>query len=200
MYASEFGYKIKLLATAKKLNNQLEYHVYPTLIPNEHPLASVNNDQLSSMGYIDADGLDTNLLLVAEDREYTVIDDKLGILAHSLLASQDKTYDYRLGNSPDQSSYHFISGVGGDSTTADDADLELGGDDFELEWKGYVDTSVAGVIVEKENSYGIEVTGAGAIRGYVRYIEGTTTFYPDADAETSSVDGMAYHSDGKLPE
>lgn len=43
-YASQFGYKIKLLATAKKHNDELEYHVHPTLIPNTHPLASVSNE------------------------------------------------------------------------------------------------------------------------------------------------------------
>jgi len=40
-YASEFGYKIKLLAIAKKDENELEVRVHPTLLPNEHLLASV---------------------------------------------------------------------------------------------------------------------------------------------------------------
>lgn len=43
-YASQFGYKVKLLATAKKTDNNLEFHVHPTLIPNNHPIASVNNE------------------------------------------------------------------------------------------------------------------------------------------------------------
>ncbi|WIF93960.1 homoserine dehydrogenase [Caminicella sporogenes] len=43
-YASELGYKIKLLATAKKYGNNLELNVHPALIPNKHPLASVNNE------------------------------------------------------------------------------------------------------------------------------------------------------------
>ncbi len=43
-YASQFGYKIKLLATAKKTGNHLEFHVHPTLIPDSHPLASVSNE------------------------------------------------------------------------------------------------------------------------------------------------------------
>lgn len=43
-YASQFGYKIKLLATAKKTGNKLEYDVHPTLIPVSHPLASVSNE------------------------------------------------------------------------------------------------------------------------------------------------------------
>lgn len=43
-YASQFGYKIKLLSTAKKHDDKLEFHVHPTLIPSIHPLASVNNE------------------------------------------------------------------------------------------------------------------------------------------------------------
>ncbi|MCG8481838.1 MAG: homoserine dehydrogenase, partial [Clostridia bacterium] len=43
-YASQFGYKIKLLSTAKKHNDELEFHVHPTLIPSTHPLASVSNE------------------------------------------------------------------------------------------------------------------------------------------------------------
>ena len=40
-YASEFGYKIKLLAIAKKDDNELEVRVHPTLVPKEHLLSSV---------------------------------------------------------------------------------------------------------------------------------------------------------------
>ncbi len=43
-YASELGYKIKLLASAKKYDKKLALQVHPALISNEHPLASVNNE------------------------------------------------------------------------------------------------------------------------------------------------------------
>ncbi|WP_129596175.1 homoserine dehydrogenase [Anaerophilus nitritogenes] len=43
-YATQLDYRIKLFATAKKMDNQLEFYVYPTLIPNNHPLASVNDE------------------------------------------------------------------------------------------------------------------------------------------------------------
>jgi len=42
--AKERGCKIKLIASAKMINSKLEYSVKPTLIPNEHPLAGVNNE------------------------------------------------------------------------------------------------------------------------------------------------------------
>lgn len=42
--ADQFGYKIKLLATARRVGNQLECHVQPAFVPKDHPLASVSNE------------------------------------------------------------------------------------------------------------------------------------------------------------
>ncbi|OGX17241.1 MAG: homoserine dehydrogenase [Omnitrophica WOR_2 bacterium RBG_13_44_8b] len=41
-YASELGFEIKLLAIAKKVDDELEVRVHPTLIPKKHLLASVS--------------------------------------------------------------------------------------------------------------------------------------------------------------
>ncbi len=41
-YASGIGYAIKLLAVAKQNEGKLEVHVYPTMLPKEHALASVS--------------------------------------------------------------------------------------------------------------------------------------------------------------
>lgn len=41
-YAFDMGYVIKLLAIVKNLKNEVEARVHPTLIPKDHPLASVN--------------------------------------------------------------------------------------------------------------------------------------------------------------
>lgn len=43
-YASQLGYTIKLLAKAKRQDNELEIHVHPALVSDHHPLASVNNE------------------------------------------------------------------------------------------------------------------------------------------------------------
>jgi len=43
-YATELGYKIKLLAVSKRNEDGLEIYVYPALVPNEHPLAAINNE------------------------------------------------------------------------------------------------------------------------------------------------------------
>lgn len=43
-FALQFGYKIKLLAMAKRYRDTLECHVQPAMIPTNHPLATVNNE------------------------------------------------------------------------------------------------------------------------------------------------------------
>jgi len=42
-YAAELGYTLKLLAIGKRRDDELELRVHPTLLPNEHPLASVHD-------------------------------------------------------------------------------------------------------------------------------------------------------------
>ncbi|MEA3424421.1 MAG: homoserine dehydrogenase [Bacillota bacterium] len=43
-YGNELGYNIKLLAIAERSNEHVELSVEPTLIPVDHPIASVNNE------------------------------------------------------------------------------------------------------------------------------------------------------------
>ena len=55
-YASGFGYVIKLLAIAKKMNRELELRVHPTLVPRRHPLASVCSNFNAVLIYADMVG------------------------------------------------------------------------------------------------------------------------------------------------
>ncbi len=43
-FAANFGYVIKLLAISKKQGEKIEVRLHPTLIPREHPLASVRRE------------------------------------------------------------------------------------------------------------------------------------------------------------
>ena len=43
-YATEFGYKIKLIAHAQRTPEGLTYSVEPTLLPVSHPMAAVSNE------------------------------------------------------------------------------------------------------------------------------------------------------------
>ncbi|MCL2154577.1 MAG: homoserine dehydrogenase [Leptospirales bacterium] len=48
-YAKDMGYIIKLLGIAKFKDRTLDIRVHPTMIPNDHPLASVRNESNSIM-------------------------------------------------------------------------------------------------------------------------------------------------------
>ncbi len=52
-HAESLNKTIKLLAIAKKVNDEIEARVHPTLIPKEHPLASING--IYNAVYLDAD-------------------------------------------------------------------------------------------------------------------------------------------------
>lgn len=43
-YCAKLGYTIKLIGIAERHNGRIEVSVQPTLLPNNHPLASVNNE------------------------------------------------------------------------------------------------------------------------------------------------------------
>lgn len=43
-YAQELGYRIKLLAIIRRVEGEVEARVHPTLVPEKHPLANVNNE------------------------------------------------------------------------------------------------------------------------------------------------------------
>jgi homoserine dehydrogenase len=52
-HAERLNKCIKLLAIAKKVNNEIEARVHPTLIPKDHPLASING--IYNAVYLDCD-------------------------------------------------------------------------------------------------------------------------------------------------
>lgn len=41
-FATEFGYRIKLLAIAKSIDGRIEARVHPTMIPDDHPLSGID--------------------------------------------------------------------------------------------------------------------------------------------------------------
>ncbi|KDR93970.1 homoserine dehydrogenase [Peptoclostridium litorale DSM 5388] len=43
-FANQLGYKVKLVAAAKKKGDDLEFHVQPSFLPIDHPLASIKNE------------------------------------------------------------------------------------------------------------------------------------------------------------
>ncbi len=59
-YGRELGYTLKLLAIGKNTDKGIEVRVHPTLIPNAHPLASVN-DSFNAV-YLTGDAVDDIML------------------------------------------------------------------------------------------------------------------------------------------
>ena len=59
-YGKELGYTLKLLAIGKNTEKGIEARVHPTFIPNEHPLASVN-DSFNAV-YLTGDAVDDIML------------------------------------------------------------------------------------------------------------------------------------------
>lgn len=58
-YARELGYQIKLLAAVRKVENEIEARVHPTLVPEQHLLASVRNE--FNAIYVESDAADSTL-------------------------------------------------------------------------------------------------------------------------------------------
>ncbi len=54
-FASEFGYKIKLLAIAKQVNGDIEARVHPTMLPDDYLISSVNG--VFNAVYIEGDAI-----------------------------------------------------------------------------------------------------------------------------------------------
>ena len=58
-FASEFGFRVKLLAIAKNLGDRLEARVHPAMIPKDHILANVN--EAYNAIYVEGDFVGPNL-------------------------------------------------------------------------------------------------------------------------------------------
>jgi len=54
-FASEFGYKIKLLAIAKRINNEIEARVHPTMLPDDSLISNVNG--VFNAVYVEGDAI-----------------------------------------------------------------------------------------------------------------------------------------------
>jgi len=111
-----------------------------TVYPAIPVLVSTNNAQLYNQGYILSTGLDTNVQEGASDSVYMVDTVLTGIATGGFATGQQRSYFYRMGNAPPQTSFPVIVGYGGNVTVADSPTLELG-NNFTYSTTGYIDTS-----------------------------------------------------------
>lgn len=111
-----------------------------TVYPAIPILASINNAQMYSQGYMLVTGLDTNMQEGASNTPYMVDTVNTGIGTAGFATGQRRTYFYRLNNVPPQTGFPVIVGYGGNVTVTDSPTLELG-NNFTYSTTGYIDTT-----------------------------------------------------------
>ena len=153
---------------------------YPVLLP-------LNIAGAISLGMLDADGLYSSLEDGATPVKYLLTGDKVAYVTPALDAGESVLYTLTLGESSPQTSFPIIVGDGGYITTADNAALEPG-DNFELIYDGYVDTSAGSdkYLVEKGSDLSLYVSDEGEITADVVVSLG----YPELVGTTS--DNITY--------
>ena len=151
-------------------------------------VSDVGNKKLAELGYISDTGLDTRVTYAGSELKHMVAEDKLAFVAPEVKGGIDYSYNYTMGNEA-LDSFSIIPGYDGYVTVADDAALELG-NNFEIEQKGYVDTSSGSDknLVYKQDAFRSYVSGDEEITTEIP-LGTTTTFYPDPNVESTSVDG-----------
>ena len=127
-YAKDMGYIIKLLGIAKFKDSVLDIRVHPTMIPNDHPLASVRNEFNSIMFDGDMTGpvilngkgagsLPTASSIVSDIIQLSNNNDYNGILSNevNLMSSEERVSRYyiRLQTEDSPGILSQISGVFG---------------------------------------------------------------------------------------
>lgn len=109
-----------------------------TLLPVK--INSIAGQNLIDAGYINNDGLDTRLIESSIEIPYCITDEELLFYTASLSSYQKRNYRLYCEYSPAETYFDIILGQNGYITIPDSADIELG-NTFNLELKGYVDTS-----------------------------------------------------------
>lgn len=131
-----------------------------TPVTNIPVLVTINSSNLNVLGYILVTALDTDVQESASV-PYSVGTSRLGIFVSTLSAYQTRVYNYFLTYDPAQVDYDLITGFGGNVTTVDHNDLELG-DNFTIELKGFIDTDAGGSknLISKDYVFKIYISGA----------------------------------------
>ena len=132
---------------------------------------SVDNQWLADNGFMESDALDTRVeTLGGLKRPHMVVDDRT-LTAVSVSADSQTNLYFTTGNS-DLSAMDIITGYGGYLTVADAAALELG-NDFEIEFDGYIDTASGSgkYLVDKDQAFRTYVSTTSEITSTIYNIE-----------------------------
>lgn len=131
---------------------------------NETPiLVTLNNTQLAALGWIYPSGLDAKALEGSVERAHMVDSLRLGLYAPFFYDGQVRTYQYRLHNLPQLSSFDVIVGVDGNFTVSDAATLELDSGFF-IDLSGYIcPANVTGYIIIKDQAFQLFTNSSGCV-------------------------------------
>lgn len=153
VYADTWEYKFPITCAD---NSSTSRTYYPVML-------GFNGQTIIDSGKIDADGLNTNMMLGASGIKYMISTENVTAVLPTLPNNGQVTAEFYTGYSPDQTNFAIITGDGGYVTRADHADLELG-DDFQIDYSGYIDTTDTGEnITRKEDAFRTYMSGSGNI-------------------------------------
>lgn len=136
---------------------------------------SVNNYFMSINGFMETDALDTRVQTLAGAAQPHMVADNRLLFAVPIPASSSTNLQYTAGNS-DLSAFKIIPGYGGSVTIPHAPSIELG-DNFKIEFQGYVNTA-AGTnknLVFKDQAFRVWVSGEKQISASVYESGGWTT-------------------------
>ena len=149
-------------------------------------MVTANNDWMAANGFMQADALDTRVeTLSGLQKPHMVATDRT-LTAIPVPADSQTNLYFSTGNT-DLASLDIITGHNGYITVADDAALELG-DTFEIEQKGWVDTSAGSSknLVYKESAFRTYVNGEGNITSAAFQTTNNAWVTPDSHSDPSS--------------
>lgn len=115
--------------------------------------AEIDNDYLADEGYIGTYGWDTRVTLSGDELPRMIADDRVLFAVPTLPDGSSITPRYTFGNSADSDMY-IITGYGGNFEYDDAATLEIG-DDFQIDFDGYIDTTYTAIpaVLDIEGGY-----------------------------------------------
>lgn len=159
------------------------WYTYITVLDNSSTgyqnltyLVSLNNSQLVSLGYINSTGLNTNVVEGSTSIPYSMSDSRLPIFISNITAYSSRTYTYRLNNSPGQSDFPIMVGLGGNFTASDTPGLDLGGT-FQIDIDGPLRASyVSGSnLTSKSGAIDLYISANGNVTASINSGETTLT-------------------------
>lgn len=131
-------------------------------------IASIDNEYLADEGYISTSGLDTRVLRASTPMPWMLATNKT-LLCSDIVQGTQTNFTYTFGNAAEDD-FDIITGTDGYITVSDAVNLELG-DGFEVEIKGYIETThsdyVSRNLVYKENAFKLSISAEGSIKAEI---------------------------------